>query len=271
MGQHIANKLTGILLLLLFLPIAAVGQDADSVHVCAVVVDGEGIRGINEDTMCTLFSVVKFPQAIYVAHCLSTGGKSLTDTVLVEKSNLMSDTWSPMLSLFGQSKYFSYAELLRLSLQESDNNACDILFDVFGGPSETERYITDLGFTGIRIGATERQQMARQAAQRNAASPKEIADLLEWFYLHHEDNPNISYVWLLMAGCNTGRDRIARVLSGKDTLINKTGTGFATEVNDAGIALHQDGSHSIIVVFVSHPKGTKDAEKALRDIVRGLL
>lgn len=246
--------------------------------VSAYIIDNQKSAGINEDSLCPLFSVVKFPQAIYVAHCLNESGKSLEDKVVVRKRKLMHDTWSPMLNTFKLRHRFSYAELLRLSLQDSDNNACDLLFDAFGGPEEVEKYMANLGFEGIKVAKTERQMMAdRTSAYQNAASPKAIAHLLQWFYEHHNDDENLAFVWQLMSECKTGTSRLPSVLLEGDSIIHKTGTGFSTEkgvsaINDAGIIFHADGSHSIAVVFVlNHPDGVEAAEKVLAETADELL
>lgn len=259
-----------ILLLLTASPSFA--QDSKAEFISAYIIDNQKCIGINEDSICPLFSVVKFPQAVYVAHCLSKSGKSLDEKITVRKRNLMHDTWSPMLNVFKVRHKFSYAELLRFSLQESDNNACDLLFDVFGSPTEVEKYMKELGFDDIKIAKTERQMMADRASTlQNAASPKAIANLLQWFNDHHKDDEYLAFVWQLMSECKTGTSRLPSILCDGDSIIHKTGTGFSTEkgisaINDAGIIFHADGSHSIAVVFVlNHPNGVDAAEKVLAE------
>lgn len=253
-------------------------QDKETVKVCAFAFDNGKSIGINENSICPLFSVVKFPQAIYIAHCLRESGKSLNDKIVVRKRKLMKGTWSPMLEKFSVRHRFSYAELLQLSLQESDNNACDILFDVFGNPDKVEEYMASIGFNGIKITKTERQMMAdKKTALMNAASPKAIANLLQWFFEHHNDNEYLAFVWQLMSECRTGSSRLPSILSDGDFIIHKTGTGFRSEkgisaINDAGIIIHPDGSHNIIVVFVQNqPDGVEAAENLLSQTAQSLL
>lgn len=265
-------------ILLLFMASVTIAQDSNAKMISAYITENQKSIGINEDSLCPLFSVVKFPQAIYVAHCLNESGKSLDDKIYVRKRNLMKDTWSPMLNDFKWHRKFSYAELLRLSLQESDNNACDLLFDVFGSPKEVEKYMANLGFGDIKIAKTERQMMAdKSVAALNAASPKAIAHLLQWFFEHHDDNEYLSFVWQLMSECNTGTSRLPSILSFGDSIIHKTGTGFSigkgvSAINDAGIIIHADGSYCVTVLFVlNHPEGTDAAEKLLAETAAELL
>lgn len=67
-------------------------------------------------------SVMKFPQAIYVAHYLDSCGISLDQRVTVKKHDLEQNTWSPMLKMIDVEQEFSYGQLLALSLQQSDKN-----------------------------------------------------------------------------------------------------------------------------------------------------
>lgn len=245
----------------------AFGQET----ICSYVVKGGRSTGFSSDTPCPLFSVVKFPQALFVANVLEKSRRSLEDEITIRKADLMQDTWSPMLNTFTEgTRKFSVAELLRLSLQESDNNACQILFDEFGGPHKVQRFVHELGFKGISIHVSERQMMADKASSfQNTASAKEMAHLLEWFYLHKADNPNLSFVWRTMSCGNTGTSRIIAVTQPDDVVVHKTGTGFPTDngvsaINDAGIILHPDGSHTVAVIFVLNYQGTpSDAEKSL--------
>ena len=85
--------------------------------------------GINATSRFPMYSVMKFPQALYVADFLIKNNIELNTEVMVRKDKLMQDTWSPMLKTFEGEKAFTYSELLALSLQQSDNNACDILFE----------------------------------------------------------------------------------------------------------------------------------------------
>ena len=100
----------------------------------ACIMRNDSIVGINENERFAMHSVMKFPQALYVADYLSRKGLNLDDTIVVEKADLMQDTWSPMLKRFEGKKAFSYAELLELSLGQSDNNACELLFKFCGKP-----------------------------------------------------------------------------------------------------------------------------------------
>lgn len=225
---------------------------------------GNVCTGHRKDSAFAMHSVMKFPQAIYVAEYLRENGIALCDSVLVRKADLDADTWSPMLQMFDETKYFTYAELLRLSLTQSDNNACDLLFTLCGGPTKVETYLHKLGMKDIHIRWTEQEMhhMPTRATD-NSSTPAGMVNMLEWFYAHRNDNDYLSYIWNTMAACQTGLQRIASVIPKSSMLIHKTGSGFTAadgcqDKNDVGIILAADGSHMSIAAFVPGAKEEKD-------------
>lgn len=241
----------------------------------ASMMNGDLYYGYQEDSAFAMHSVMKFPQALYVADYMHKKGLSLSDSVLVHKDNLDAETWSPMLSKFEGARYFTFAELIEWSLQQSDNNACDLLFASCGQPDAVENYIHTLGFKDIHVRLTEKEMKKNpHRAIENSATPKEMARLLEWFYLHRDDNKHLSFIWNTMADCNTGQQRMASVLPKDGKLIHKTGSGFPSsdgrqDRNDVGIVLLPDGSHLSIAIFLQNSKEEKEvAEIAEQCLMR---
>lgn len=234
---------------------------------------GDTILSYNGDKKFAMHSVMKFPQALYVAHYLAEKEISLDQRVMVEKKDLMTDTWSPMFDTFDDKKEFSYRELLALSLQQSDNNACDILFNQCGDPKKVEEYIKSLEINDISIKKTEKEMHDYpSSAYENCCTTAGMVMLLEWFYDHHSDNDYLQYIWDLMLNCKTGQDRIRAAIPPGAQLVNKTGTGpryyeLYCETNDVGIVLMPDGTHIPIAIFIG--KGTYTVDIA--NIARGLL
>ncbi|MGN1263214.1 MAG: serine hydrolase, partial [Prevotella sp.] len=188
-------------------------------------------------------------------------------SVLVCKDSLDADTWSPMLKMFDKEKDFSFAELLQLSLQQSDNNSCDILFKRFGGPEKVEDYLHKIGFTNIHIRWTEHEiGMSPSRSADNNCTPKDLAYLFEWFYHHKERNEYLLFVWNTMASCHTGTERISSIIPKDAIFVHKTGTGFPSkdkraDRNDAGIIIMPDGSYQIIAIFA--PQSMKENDLAI--------
>ena len=239
----------------------------------ACIMRDGSVSGIKENERFAMHSVMKFPQALYVADYLSRKGLNLDDTIVVNKADLMQDTWSPMMKQFEGKKAFSYAELLELSLGQSDNNACELLFKYCGKPKAVEEYMRGLGFHNINIRMTEKQlQKNPTKAIENSSTPDEMARLFEWFYQHKDDNKYLTFIWKTMANCSTGLKRIPAAIPADARIVHKTGTGFPSpegvqDMNDAGIILMPDGSHTIITVFTTH----SPSEEVIADIARQLL
>ena len=239
----------------------------------ACIMRDGSVSGINENEHFAMHSVMKFPQALYVADYLSRKGLDLYDTIVVNKADLMQDTWSPMMKQFEGKKAFSYAELLELSLGQSDNNACELLFKYCGKPKVVEDYMRELGFHNINIRMTEEQLKKNPTkAIENSSTPDEMARLFEWFYQHKDDNKYLTFIWKTMANCSTGLKRIPAAIPADARIVHKTGTGFPSpegvqDMNDAGIILMPDGSHTIIAVFTTH----SPSEEVIADIARQLL
>ena len=225
------------------------------------------------DKPFAMHSVMKFPQALYVADYLNSNNLSTSDSILVKKEELDTTTWSPMLATFEGSRHFTFAELLQWSLAYSDNNACDLLFKHCGSPTEVEAYLNKNGFNDIHIRLTEKEMKQQpQKAVDNSATPNEMIRLLEWFYLRKNDNSIISFIWDTMARCNTGRERIYASLPDNYSLVHKTGSGFPTpqgeqDRNDVGIIILPDGSHMSIAIFFPSSK----AENEVADVAEQCL
>ena len=246
---------------------------SDSTNYGACIMRNGSIVGINENERFAMHSVMKFPQALYVADYLSRKGLNLDDTIVVDKAGMMQDTWSPMLKLLEGKKAFSYAELLELSLGQSDNNACELLFKCCGKPQAVEKYMRKLGFHNIQVRMTEEQMHKNPAmAIENSSTPSEMVRLLEWFYQHKDDNQYLTFIWKAMANCLTGLKRIPAAIPSDARIVHKTGTGFPSseglqDMNDVGIILMPDGSHAIIAVFTTH----SPSETVIANIARQLL
>jgi beta-lactamase class A len=230
--------------------------------------------GINATSRFPMYSVMKFPQALYVADYLTRNNIGLNTKVAVRKDELIQDTWSPMLKTSEGKRSFTYSELLALSLQQSDNNACDILFERCGSPRAVEKYIRKLGFKDIRIQKTEKQMHAKPAlSNKNWCTPQSMVALLEWFTAHHNDNESLRFIWKLMEECQTGGDRLPAAVPSSAKVVHKTGTGFPlpsgqlSGICDVGIIILDNGLQLPIAVFITNPS----SQSRISDITKQLL
>ena len=119
----------------------------------AVIIDGKDTVTVNNDIHYPLMSVFKFHQALALADYMGKQQQSLNFELTIKKEDLKPDTYSPLRDSFPQGGFnIDIADLLNYTLQQSDNNACDILFQYQGGVDTVNQYIHS--FTAIdRIAA----------------------------------------------------------------------------------------------------------------------
>jgi len=261
--------------LLFFLLLLLLGFQAQAQRCGACIIIGDVVTsfGNSFEKRYEMNSVMKFTQAIYVAHYLDSCGIGLDQQVTVKKQDLEQDTWSPMLNMMDEEQEFSYGELLALSLQQSDNNACDLLFKLCGGPKDVQNYLRNLGFKDIRLKWTEKQMHSKpQRSRGNWCTPSDMAELLNWFYCERQSSPVLMYIWDLMLSCETGNNRIKAALPPGAKLAHKTGTGFSKGktlrgINDVGIVVMPNGDYYPIAIFIKHTK----REEEVAEIAKFLL
>ena len=218
------------------------------------------IAAVNDDCGYPLMSVMKFHQALTVADVLSRSGTSLDTMILIARDELNPDTWSPLRDRYPLGdKELSVCELLGYTLQQSDNNACDILFRRFGGPEAVDRCIRSLGFDCFAIAVTEEEMHTDPACcYANRSAPSEMELLLDRFVdrapfaTEYRD-----FIVRTMLACTTGTDRLPAGLANTEAVIgHKTGTGDRNErgerigFNDAGFVRMPDGEWYTITVFI---------------------
>lgn len=243
----------------------------------AVIADGDTLT-VNGSPDYPLMSVMKLHQAVAVARILEERGLPLTSTVHIYVQDLKAGTWSPLRDARpGGGFDMSVAELLRYTLQQSDNNACDILFDRFAAPEHVDSIIRSMGFRDFRIAATE-DEMHRdlKKCRENVSSPLSAADLMD--RLASGTLPlgkeYADFIRSTLLECRTGLNRLPLPLEGSGALIgHKTGTsdreadGRWTGINDVGFVLLPDGRSYTLAVFISDSAlGMEENEKLIADI-----
>ena len=243
----------------------------------AVIADGDTLT-VNGSPDYPLMSVMKLHQAVAVARILEERGLPLTTAVHIYGQDLKSGTYSPLRDARpGGGFDMSVAELLRYTLQQSDNNACDILFDRFAAPEHVDSIIRSMGFRDFRIAATE-DEMHRdlKKCRENVSSPLSAADLMD--RLASGTLPlgkeYADFIRSTLLECRTGLNRLPLPLEGSGALIgHKTGTsdreadGRWTGINDVGFVLLPDGRSYTLAVFISDSAlGMEENEKLIADI-----
>ena len=226
------------------------------------IINGKDTISVNGTSKFPMMSVFKFPLALTVSDYCMNNGILLSDSISIKADAIKENTWSPMREKYGVRELnLPISELLDYILQQSDNNACDILIDFIGGTAVADKLMKSLGYNDILISHTE-DEMHRDLSlcYLNCATPIEIARLFDRFYrqgLRHENEFN-EYIAESMIDCQTGLDRLpAPLLSNNAIIGHKTGTGDINAhgriiaVNDAGYVFLPNTSGYSIAVFVA--------------------
>lgn len=235
----------------------------------ALIVEGKDTICVNNSCRYPLMSVFKLHQAVAVAHRLRTEGSSLEMPIRILQEDLKPDTYSPLRDKYPEGNVvLRVSDLLAYTLQQSDNNACDILFDRVCGVDETERYLHSLGIAPLSIVADEAEMhRSLNRCYDNWSTPLAVARLLEMLFTHPEwaARPEEEFIRQMMVECETGKDRLAAPLLGTGTTIgHKTGTGDRNDrgewigVNDAGFINLPDGRHYTLVVLVKDSRAGRE-------------
>ena len=113
---------------------------------------------LNEKHHYPMQSVFKFHLALLVLHMVDTGKLSLDKKIHLTKKDLNPDTWSPMAKKYPDGNIdLSLKDILSYTVSEGDNNGCDILFKLVGGPQNVNEYIHNLGIKEVSIKSTEEE------------------------------------------------------------------------------------------------------------------
>lgn len=239
----------------------------------AVIIDGKDTVTVNNDIHYPLMSVFKFHQALALADYMGKQKQSLETRLPIKKSDLKPDTYSPLRDKYPQGEIeMSIADLLKYTLQQSDNNACDILFDYQGGPDTVNKYIHSLGIRECAIAGTETAMHEDlNLCYENWTTPLAAAELVEIFR-KKPLFPNVykDFIFQTMVECQTGQDRlVAPLLDKKVTVGHKTGTGDLNAkgqqigCNDIGFVLLPGGRTYSIAVFVKNSEENNQANSKI--------
>jgi len=221
-------------------------------------------------------SVYKFHLALAVLNQVDQGKLQLDKKILIKKSDLLPNTWSPLRDKYPNGEVeVPLSEILSYTISQSDNNGCDILFRLLGGPAQVNRYIHSLGIKEVSIVATEEQMHKNEQVQfTNWTTPRAATQLLKLFYgksLLSETSHE--FLWKVMTETTTGPNKIKGLLPPGTPVAHKTGSsgankaGLTAASNDIGIVTLPNGKHFAVAAFVSM---SKEDEKATDQIMAEL-
>ena len=227
----------------------------------SVIIDRKDTIEVNGRKAFPMLSVYKFPIAVALGDYLRVTSELITDPITITQHDLKPDTYSPIREKYEGVDTINMPlhDILAYALQQSDNNASDILLKIMGGTDNAMLALKRVGIENINVRSTEEEMHDdNQRCYDNTATPIDMARLLDSFD-HDFDDAYTRMVKQLMETCETGKNRISKPLEGTDAVIgHKTGTGFSLPdgrlmaINDAGYVHLPNGRNYSIVVFIEN-------------------
>lgn len=212
-------------------------------------------------------SVYKFHLALAVMDHVDKDQLSLDKKIRIGKEDFIPNTWSPIANQYPQGNVdLEIKEILFATVAQSDNNGCDALFQLVGGPRKVNEYMKGLGVTDISIQNTEREMHQDTDLQyQNWSTPQAAVKALDLFY-NGKVLSKTSQATLvdIMESTTTGPKRIKGLLSAGTVVAHKTGMGsrnadgILSAINDIGIVTLPDGTHFAIAFFISNSKESNE-------------
>lgn len=243
----------------------------------AWVADGK-THTVNNTGHYPLMSVFKLHVAVAALRQMERSGTPTDTLINVKASEMMADTYSPMLRLYGKRDFtIRLDSLLRYSVAESDNNACDIIIRLAGGIEAVDAEMRSIGLTDFNLTETEATMHADPTrSYNNRSTPLSVAELFRKLY--EESILGEPYAALLkgiLLSTSTGPNKLKAALTPGMTLAHKTGTGFTlpdgtrTADNDAGAITLPDGHRIYIAVLIKDTRlGDEANARLMADVAK---
>ena len=226
----------------------------------AVMINDTDTLTVNNSDKYPMMSVFKFHQALAVCHLLQMKGIPLDSVINISRKELRENTYSPLRDRFPEGNIrISLSELMEYTLQLSDNNACDILFNRILSTKETDRYIRSLGIDNFSIEMDENDMHENlDNCYSNWTTPMAAVRLINLFLEGDAvSGEYYDFIKRTMTECTTGTGRLPYPLKNTAAVIgHKTGTGDRNSdgryigINDIGFINLPDGNSYLIAVFV---------------------
>ena len=217
----------------------------------------------NSDKKLPMQSVFKFHIAAAVLDFVEKGKLSLDQKIVLDQSNLLENTWSPLRDKYPNgNKGVSLSEILEFTVAKSDNNGCDIMLKLLGGTQTVQKFMDSKGVKGFQIKYNEAEMHKDWNVQyENYSTTQSAVDVLKKFY----DGKLLSkkstdYLMKVMLSTSTGLNKLVEQLPKNTPVARKTGasgkndSGLTGAENEIAIVTLPNGRHYAIAVFVSNSR-----------------
>lgn len=219
----------------------------------------------NADKKLPMQSVFKFHIAATVLDYVDKGKLYLDQKVLLDKTNLLENTWSPLRDKYPNGGVeIPLSEVLEYTVAKSDNNGCDIMLKLLGGTQPVQKFMDSKGVKGFQIKYNEAEMHKDWNNQyKNYSTAASATDVLKKFY----DGKLLSkkytdYLMKVLWSTSTGKNKLIAQLPENTLVARKTGAsgknnaGLTGAENEIGIITLPNGKHYAIAVFVSNSTET---------------
>ena len=215
---------------------------------------------INGNKKLPMLSVFKFHIGLAVLNEVDQGKLNLDQKILIKKSDLLENTWSPIRERFPEGNIeMPLGLLIKYTVAESDNNGCDILLRLIGGTETVQKFINSKGIRNFTIKVNEEQMhQGFEFMYLNTTTANSANHLLKDF----RDKKIVSktstdFLMTTMLETSTGKNKIVAQLPESVAVAHKTGSsgknekGLTIAENDIGIVTLPGGKSYALSIFVS--------------------
>lgn len=215
---------------------------------------------INGNKKLPMLSVFKFHIGLAVLNEVDQGKLNLDQKILIKKSDLLENTWSPIRERFPEGNIeMPLGLLIKYTVAESDNNGCDILLRLIGGTETVQKFINSKGIRNFTIKVNEEQMhKGFEFMYLNVTTTNSANQLLQDFFNKKiVSKTSTDFLMTTLLETSTGRNKIVAQLPENIPVAHKTGSsgknekGLTIAENDIGIVTLPDGRHYAISIFVS--------------------
>lgn len=253
-----------------------VAQTDGKLGVAILDLDGKDSITFNNTYHFPMQSVYKFHLGLVVLRGVDQGRWKLDQEIFITKEDLLPNTWSPLRDKYPDGNVkLPLRDILKFTVADSDNNGCDILFRLVGGPQEVEKYLRSIGIKEIAVATTEEEMHRDAKAQfRNWSTPWGAAQLLQKFYQRKLLNPDTQqFMWNTLVSTTTGTRKLKGMLPKDAIVAHKTGwsgsdkNGHTAATNDIGIFQLPNGKHIAVVTFLADTNAKEEVnEKVMASV-----
>lgn len=228
---------------------------------------------INGNKKLPMLSVFKFHIALAILNEVDQGKFSLNQKILIKKSDLLENTWSPIREKYPEGNIeMPLSDLLKYTVALSDNNGCDMLLRLIGGPESVQKFVDAQGIKDFQIKVNEeKMHEGYEFMYLNFTSTNSANQLLKKFH----DKKTISksstdFLMNTLLETTTGGTKLVAQLPTGTPVAHKTGSsgknekGLTIAENDIGIVTLPNGKKYAISVFISD---SMDIEKTNTKVV----